>query len=116
MLGVFLILTPDLVMGLIGIEGDQGVWLRAVGAPVLVLGVFYLGAVRNNSQWLFSYSVLGRMLAALALAYLAIVDGPWQLWLFAGVDAFGATWTYLALRPPKPKPEPVVDPTPEQLG
>ena len=110
-LGVFLVLAPEVITGLVGVDDPQDVWLQVAGAPVIVLGIYYIGAARNDSQWLYSYSVLARYVAALALAYLAITEGPWQVWIFAGADALGATWTYLALRPPKPV-EPVGDPTP----
>ncbi len=74
---------------------------------MVMLGTYYLGAVLNRAEWMYRYSVFGRLLTLVGLAYLAIVDGPWQLWIFAAIDALGLMWTATALRP---KPEAVVDP------
>ena len=107
-IGVSLTLVPKQFTQVFGIDDPQEVWIRVLGVVLVVLGIYYLGAVLNGSEWMYRYSVFGRLIAVVGLAYLAIVDGPWQLWLFAAVDALGLTWTATALRP---KPEPVVDPT-----
>ena len=107
-IGVSLTLVPKQFTQVFGIDDPQEVWIRVLGVVLVVLGIYYLGAVLNGSEWMYRYSVFGRLIAVVGLAYLAIVDDPWQLWLFAAVDALGLTWTATALRP---KPEPVVDPT-----
>lgn len=107
-IGVSLALVPKQFTQVFGIDEPQEVWIRVLGVVVVVLGVYYLGAVLNNSSWMYRYSVFGRIISTVGLAYLAIVEGPGQLWLFAAVDALGALWTATALRP---RPEPVAEPT-----
>ena len=104
--GVGLFLIPTQVTQMLGIDDPQEVWIKVVGLVVVLIGVYFLGAVFNNSNWMYRYTVFGRIIAVIGLAYLAILDGPWQLWIFAIVDGFGALWTYTALRP---RPEPVAE-------
>ncbi len=109
-IGVGLFLIPTQVTQIVGIDDPQEVWVRVLGLIVVLIGVYFLGAVLNNSTWMYQYTVFGRVIAVIGLTYLAILDGPWQLSLFAATDAVGAVWTYLALRP---RPEPALDPTSE---
>lgn len=97
--GVSLFLIPTQFADLLGIDPPREVWVRVIGPIVVVLGVLYFGAVFNNARWMFRYSVFGRLITAPGFAYLAVVDGPWQLWIFAGIDVLGAAWTFTALRP-----------------
>jgi hypothetical protein len=105
-IGVSLVLIPTQIMQVFGIDEPQEVWIKVVGLFVVLIGVYYLGAVFNNSTWTYRYTVFGRLIAVVGLIYLAILDGPWQLILFAVLDALGALWTFSALRP-----KPVVYPT-----
>ena len=97
--GVSLFLIPTQITQLLGIDTPQEVWIKVLGATVVIIGVHFAGGVLNKSQWMYRYSIFSRLIFIVALAYLAIADGPWQLWLFAIVDAVGALWTYVALRP-----------------
>ena len=105
--GVSLVLIPAQFTELFGIDPPQEVWIKLLGVVTVVLGAYYFGSVFNNATWMYQYSVLGRSISALGLAYLAIVDGPWQLWIFAAVDVLGLAWTFTALRP---RPVPTIDP------
>ena len=98
-IGVSLFLIPTQFTQIFGIDDPQEVWIKVVGLTVVLIGVYYLGGVLNNSTWMYRYSVFGRLIAVVGLVYLAILDGPWQLWIFAIVDALGGLWTYSALRP-----------------
>ena len=111
--GVSLVLIPTQVTQLFGIDDPQEVWIKVAGLLVVLIGVYFLGAVLNNSDWMYRYTVFTRVIAFVGLAYLAILDGPWQLWIFAIADALGALWTYAALRPrPEPAPDPTANSTP----
>lgn len=106
--GVALILVPAQLADAVGLEEPQDIWVRVLGLIVIIVGVYYLGAVFNNATWMYRYTVFGRLIATVGLVYLAIVDDVWQLYLFAVVEALSAFWTFSALRP---RPEPVPDPT-----
>jgi len=73
-------------------------WVRVVGVVVLVLSIYYTFMVREPSRAVYQATVVGRGFAAAALAVLALTTGPWQLAIFAAVDASGATWTYATSR------------------
>ena len=62
-----------------------------LGVVLVILGVYYLGAVLNASTWMYRYSVFGRFVAVVGIGYLAIVDGPVQLWIFVALDGLGAS-------------------------
>lgn len=108
-IGGSLLVIPDTLTDVFGIDSPRDVWVRVAGVSILVAAVYYFGAAIHRARWLFWYSVPVRILSALALAALAVTEGVWQLWLFAGVDLVGAGWTFAALRW-KPMPEPL-DPT-----
>ena len=85
-IGVSLFLIPTQFTQIFGIDDPQEVWIKVVGLTVVLIGVYYLGGVLNNSTWMYRYSVFGRLIAVVGLVYLAILDGPWQLWIFAIVE------------------------------
>ena len=96
--GLGLILVPAQLTGLIGIDEPMEVWIRAGGVPLAGLGVYYLyGAMRDDRSF-YRTTVPTRFMMAAGAAYLAVVDGPWQLWIFALGCAMGASWTFVALR------------------
>ena len=96
--GAALLLVPDVLLGVFQIDETAESWVRVVGVVVLVLLILYAFMVREPTRTMFEATVYGRGFAALALVVLAFTAGPWQLALFAAVDAAGATWTYLSLR------------------
>lgn len=97
-LGAVLLLIPNVLLGVFGIEETKEVWIRVVGVTVVALGVLYSGAVRSHTRQMYMAAVWDRYLAVVLLLILAVTVGPWQLALFAVVDVIGATWTWMALR------------------
>lgn len=97
-LGAVLLVVPNVLLGLFGIAETEEVWIRIVGMTVIIFGILYTGAVRADARDLYLASVVGRGFAVVVLVSLAMTTGPWQLVLFAAVDAAGATWTWLGLR------------------
>lgn len=97
-MGVGLVLMPAQLTGLVGIEEPMEVWIRAGGVPLAGLGFYYLNAAIRGDRAFYRTSIPARLMMAAGAAYLAIIAGPWQLWLFAVACAVGATWTFVALR------------------
>lgn len=95
--GLLLLVVPNFLLGLLRIEETTESWVRVLGAVVLLMAFYYFVMALTAANTMFPATVYGRGLVALALVVLAITTGPWQLVLFAAVDAAGAAWTYLAL-------------------
>ncbi len=100
--GLLLLVVPNFLLGLFRIEETSESWVRVLGAVALLLAFYYLAMALTGGTAMFRATVYGRGLVALALVVLAITTGPWQLILFAAVDAAGATWTHLSLHRPAP--------------
>ncbi len=105
-MGAGLLLAPNRVLDVLGIDPTREAWIRVAGVIALVLGVYYLGAAIHRARWLFWYSVPSRIASGVAFAFLAVTESVWQLWLFAILDVVAAGWTFVALRF-KPEPEPL---------
>jgi hypothetical protein len=97
-IGAALFLVPTQITGLFGIDEPVEVWIRVLGAVAIGLGIFYLMSTFSDSRWFYRASVLVRSVIAVLFAFLAVTDGPWQLWIFAVWTALATMWTYVALR------------------
>lgn len=107
-LGVGLFLIPGPLLDLVQITQPDELWpVRIVGAMALLLGLYYFAGTVADSRSFYRWTVFGRLVLAGALAALAILDGPWQLWLFTLLESVSALWTFSALRP-SPEPTAVV--------
>lgn len=96
--GAALLLIPNTFLGLFQIDETNEVWVRVIGVVVLVLTIYYAFMVRVQSRTMFQATVYGRGFSTVLLVILAFTAGPWQLALFAVLDAAGATWTHLTNR------------------
>ncbi len=97
-LGVVLLLFPNVLLSLFQIEETSEVWIRIVGVLLIALAPYYWIAARDEFQPMIEASVWVRWAAALALVVLAFATGPWQLVLFASFDFLGGLWTFMATR------------------
>lgn len=61
----------------------------------LVLLILYLFIIRSGLPLMFQATVYARGFAVVVFLLLAFTTGPWQLAIFAAVDAAGATWTHV---------------------
>jgi len=101
-LGVTLILTPNTLLGILGIPPTTEVYIRILGAVVLGIALYYVAAARQEVVPFFRWTVWGRTLVLTALiVYVALKLTPAVLLVFSVVEALGATWTALALRAPR---------------
>jgi hypothetical protein len=97
-MGLGLFLVPTQITGLFGIQEPTEVWIRAGGVALVGLGAYHLYSALGDDRSFYRTSVPARLVMAAGMAYLAIMDGPWQLWIFAIGLTLGATWTFVALR------------------
>lgn len=103
-LGLILVLAPNLFLRLFGIPQTHEIWIRIVGMLVLILGYYDFMASRTEDAAFFRWSVHVRLFAAGLLA-LFVMSGlaPTILILFGLIDAVAAIWTALSLKQDVPK-------------
>ena len=99
LIGPALVFVPNVLLSLFAIPGTSEVWIRVLGAVVLVLGYYYVQAARHGLTDFFRATVPGRVFVLISFAVFVWLDlaAP-MLILFGVVDSLGALWTALALR------------------
>lgn len=97
-LGVFLLILPNVFLSLFGIEETSEVWIRVLGVVLVGLAFYYWVIAREEIWSMMMASAVVRGGIAVALVILAFIEGPWQLVLFAIIDLAGGLWTYLSMR------------------
>lgn len=98
-LGITLLLAPNLLLGAFGVPATNEVWIRVVGVLVLILAFYYTQAARAELTGFLQWTVYAR--AAVFFFFLAFVVlglAPPALVLFGTIDLLGAVWTGRALR------------------
>ena len=99
LLGVTLLLVPNLLLGLFRLPLTTEVWIRVVGMLVLFLGVYEVVLARAENRLFMQWSVWlrGSVILFFGAFVLAGLVSP-VLLLFGAVDFAGALWTWSALR------------------
>lgn len=98
-LGLVLILMPNLLLLLFGLEETKEVWLRVVGVLVFNKALYYIYASQTNSVKFLMATVISRLLVMFWFAVFVLAG--WaniRLLFFGGIDLIGALWTYYAIR------------------
>ena len=98
-LGLALVLVPNLVLLALRMPPTSEIWIRVLGVVVINIGVFYWIAAQTESVALFRASVVVRPLVLVWFAgFVALgLTSPMVL-VFGAVEVVGALWTWLALR------------------
>lgn len=98
-LGVVLILVPNLLLTTSFMPPTQEVWIRVVGVLAFNIGVYYLYAAKCEATAFFTASVYTRsfVLVAFAAFWIAGLASP-MLVVFGAVDFAGGLWTRQALK------------------
>lgn len=101
-LGIILVVAPNILLGMFFIPHTAEVWIRVVGMLVLILGFYYTQAARKEMIDFFRWTVYARSTVIVFFAAFVLLDfaSP-TLILFGAVDLLGAIWTGLALRSSK---------------
>lgn len=98
LLGAVLAVVPNFLLSIFGVAETDEIWINVLGVVLLVLALYYWDAARYETRNLYIASVLGRLFVVAALVVLWATGAPWQLLIFAAIDAAGALWTLTALR------------------
>lgn len=96
--GAGLAVIPNRILSTLDVPETDEVWIRVLGVVVVLLALYYWDAARNETRNLFVASVLGRVFVVASLLVFWLTGEPWQLLLFAAIDAAGALWTFSALK------------------
>lgn len=98
-LGVVLILVPNLLLSLSFMPPTSEVWIRVLGVVVFNVGVYYLYAARCEATALFRASIATRAFVFVAFtAFVLLGIAQPMLILFGAVDFLGGLWTWRALK------------------
>jgi hypothetical protein len=98
-LGAILLIAPNVLLGIFGLEPATDVFVRSVGMLVVFLGYYYVSAARGEVVPFMRWSVRARpFVIAFFIAFVALGWSKPQLILFGAVELAAAIWTHLALR------------------
>lgn len=98
-LGVTLIVVPNLLLAIFGIPPTAEVWIRIVGVLVLILAYYYIQAARKEMIDFFRATVSARASVIVFFSVFTLLGFVKPvLILFGAVDLAGAIWTALTLR------------------
>ena len=98
-LGLLLLLVPNLLLRTFGAPTTDEVWIRVNGMFVLCLSFYYIQAARNELTIFIRWTVWARVAVVVYFAaFVLLVSAPKALLLFGLIDLSAAVWTWLALR------------------
>ena len=98
-LGLILLLVPNLILQLFGVPPTNEVWIRINGMFVLCLSFYYIQTARHELTIFIRWTVWTRLLVIFCFAaFVLFVSAPRALLLFGLIDFLEATWTWLALK------------------
>ena len=101
-LGIVLLVAPNLLLGMFFMPSTAEVWIRVVGVLVLYMSFYYIQTARKGMTDFFKLTVYTRsslFIFFAAFVLLGLASPP--LILFGVMDLLGAIWTGLALRSSK---------------
>lgn len=113
--GAVLMAAPNLLLWGLWWEPTHEPWLRAMGAFMIPVGIYFWRAARSQHLDFFRWSVQSRLLAvALFVFIVAMQWAPPVILAFAAGEGLFAMWTWTDLRADNPKtsPEPQVESLP----
>jgi hypothetical protein len=98
-LGLALLLVPNLLLRVFGAPPTNEVWIRINGMFVICLSFFYVQAARYEVSNFIRWTVWARVAVIFYFAaFVLLVSAPKALLLFGLIDLLSAIWTWLALK------------------
>ena len=101
LLGLILMVIPNVLLTIFTIPATTEVWIRVVGMLVFLLGYYYIRAARNEEGMtkFFRWTVHTRSsVIVFFIIFVALGFVKPILILFGVIDLFGAIWTGITLR------------------
>lgn len=101
-LGIILLLTPNILLRMFFFSPTDEVWIRVVGMLVLFLSFYYTQAARKELTDFFRWTIYVRFsVVVFFTAFVMVGLAKPALIIFGVVDVVGAFWTLTALRSEK---------------
>ena len=98
-LGLLLLLVPNLLLRVFGVPPTSEVWIRIIGMLVLCLSFYYVQAARHGLAVFIRWTVWARAAVMIYFAaFVLLVSAPKALLLFGLIDLLAAIWTWVALK------------------
>lgn len=98
-LGVVLVLAPNLLLSIFRVAATREVWIRVLGVVVFDLGVLYWYAALSEAGSLFRATIATRTLVLVAfVVFVALGMVAPIVILFGAIDFAGGLWTAWAIR------------------
>jgi len=98
-LGIVLVVVPNLLLGMFFMPETSEVWIRVVGLLVFNIGVYYIYAAKCEATEFFKASVYTRSLVLVGFAIFALAGLAHPMLVgFGAVDFLGGLWTWRALK------------------
>lgn len=99
LLGLVVILVPNVLLNIFQIPTTSEVWIRVTGVLVFNIGIYYIYAAKYEARAFFQASIYTRIFVLLSFtAFAALGFASPRLILLSFTDVLGAIWTYVALR------------------
>ncbi|MCJ7579004.1 MAG: hypothetical protein MUP98_00545 [Candidatus Aminicenantes bacterium] len=101
LLGVFLVLAPNVLLKFFNVPETSEVWIRVAGVLVLLIGYYYVRAATNEEGLtkFFRWTIYTRSSVIVFFTVFVLLNYVKPILILFGVfDLAGAIWTALALR------------------
>jgi len=106
--GLFMLLFPDVILGIIGLDISGSVVVRLLGMMLVFYGYYYIraGIAGSKMTSFYWWTVHTRFSAIIILSSLALFHlAPPVVIAFGVIEMLGATWTLIELRLSRKMPE-----------
>lgn len=99
LLGVILLVMPNVLLGLFAYPTTDEVWIRVAGMLLVLMAFYYMQAARKELTDFFQWTVYARGSVILFfIAFVVLGLARPILIVFGAVDLLAALWTAAALR------------------
>lgn len=97
--GLLLVVVPNFLLALLGIEDARDYWVRFVGVALLILSIYYIRSGFENLTSFFYSTVIGRTVQFILILILFFVY-KFSIILvgFSLFEFFTGLWTFYCLR------------------
>ena len=97
LIGAGLMFGPNLLLGILGINQTQEVWIRIIGLFAFTTGIYYYYSSLYGQFAFYRATIAGRSFFFVSICLLVVVLGQSPaLIAVGGMDLIGALWTLWA--------------------
>ena len=98
-LGILMVVVPNVLLGVLGLPSTSEVWIRVAGMLVIIIGFYDLQAGRKGLNDFLLWSIIARTSVILFFAAFVLLGFVKPILIvFGAIDLIGAAWTLIALQ------------------